>query len=84
MVNLFIGDQVFQEGFAEYISAFKYKSATADDLWNSLTGLAEKAGALPQGYTMKKVMDQWSQQSGGPLVIAIRNYDQGTITLTQV
>lgn len=84
MVNLFVGESAFQQGFAAYIDDFKFSSANADNLWNSLTGPAQEAGRLPEGYNMKQIMDAWSHQPGGPVVIAERDYTNGKIKLKQV
>ena len=61
----------------------QYGSATQDDLWNYLTQQADLDNRLPQGQSVKSIMDTWTLQMGYPLVTVSRNPDN-KVSLSQV
>ena len=60
-----------------------YKNTDQDKLWHYLTLAAHKDGSLPDGLTVKNIMDTWTLQEGFPVLCVQRN-DNVTATLTQV
>lgn len=61
-----------------------YASATRDDLWQALTEQAYEDSLWPRDITVKAVMDTWTLQTGFPLVTVTRNYENRTVTISQV
>jgi len=61
-----------------------YQSAEQNDLWYALTKQAHKDKVLDPSVTVKEIMDTWTLQTGFPVVTVSRNYNNGSITLTQV
>jgi len=66
------------------ISNRAYQSAEQNDLWSALTKQAYKDKVLDSSVSVKEIMDTWTLQTGFPLITVTRNYDNGSITLTQV
>lgn len=60
MLERYVGEDVYKKGIQNYISKFKYKNATTDDLWNSI----EEASNKP----ISKIMKEWVYTAGYPLV----------------
>lgn len=58
----------------------QYSTANQDDLWRhlSVTG----AASLPEGVSVKSIMDTWTYQKGYPVVNVTRT--NNSLTLSQV
>lgn len=61
-----------------------YQCATQDDLWQALTEEAHRVGTLSSNITVKKIMDTWTLQTGFPIINVERNYQNNSITVSQV
>lgn len=83
-MNLFLGEHVFRNGVTNYLMAHKYSNAEQNDLWDSLTEVAHKAGTLAVHLSVKEIMDTWTLQTGYPVVTVTRNYEKGSATIQQV
>lgn len=83
MMSMFLGENTFREGLTNYLNKFSYKNAEQDDLWWSLTQTAHKNRALPRNTTVKQIMDTWTTQAGYPILTVVRDYEQGTVGVTQ-
>lgn len=62
----------------------KYESATQNDLWEHLSVAASEGGTLPEGVTVKDIMDAWTLQAGYPVVHVMRTSDGSSATVTKV
>jgi len=60
MLHSYIGDEAFKKGLNHYLTAFKFKNAFTEDLWNSL--------GLASGKPVDKVMTTWTSQMGFPVL----------------
>ena len=60
------------------------RTFTQNDIYDSMNFVANKSKALPQGLTMNQVADSWIDQNRLPLVTVTRNYENRTITFSQV
>ncbi|XP_017083204.1 aminopeptidase N-like [Drosophila eugracilis] len=83
MMHLFLGEESFRSGLKSYLEKYAYKNAEQDNLWESLTLAAHKAGSLPKNYDLKTIMDSWTLQTGYPMVNVTRNYTARTAKLSQ-
>lgn len=72
--------------FIAYIRVLfsKYESATQNDLWEHLSVAASEGGTLPEGVTVKDIMDAWTLQAGYPVVHVMRTSDGSSATVTKV
>lgn len=84
MMNMFLGENIFQKSVANYLKKHRYGNAAQDDLWNALTQEAQAARVLPRNITVKMIMDTWTVQTGYPLVTVTRDYQKKTVTVRQV
>lgn len=57
--------------------------AHQDDLFEHLTKQAKEDGTLPNGYSVKEIMDSWTLQPGFPL-IRVFNVGNNKIYVSQV
>ncbi|XP_018334412.1 aminopeptidase N [Agrilus planipennis] len=83
MMANFLGDETFRRGVSNYLERHKYGNAEQDDLWESLTIEAHRNGALPEGLSVKTIMDTWTLQTGYPIVTVNRNYDDNSVQVSQ-
>jgi puromycin-sensitive aminopeptidase len=60
MLEMYVGESVFQEGVHQYLSKYSYGNATTADLWNSIGAVAKRPVA--------EIMHSWVHQPGYPLV----------------
>ena len=84
MMNMFLGEDVFQKSVTNYLQKHKYGNAAQDDLWAALTETAHAQGVLQSNVTVKMIMDTWTVQTGFPVVTVTRDYEKSTVTVTQV
>ncbi|XP_075145643.1 aminopeptidase N-like [Haematobia irritans] len=83
MLHMLLDNDGFFEGVRDYLTKHKYKNAEQDDLWAAFTEKAHKYKRIHDEYDMKTIMDSWTLQTGYPLVKVTRNYETGTIDITQ-
>lgn len=88
MMSAFLGADAFQRGLNAYLRRHAYASAAQDDLWAALTEAGRapaSAGSspLPEGQSVKSIMDSWTLRTGFPVVTVVRDYCRGTATVTQ-
>lgn len=62
----------------------QFSNAEQDDLWDYLTAAAEEDETLPDGVTVKMIMDTWTLQMGYPVITVTRTPDGTSATLAQV
>lgn len=83
MMQMFLGEESFQQGVSAYLKKHEYANAKQDDLWAALTETAHKLNALPKEFNVKEVMDTWTLQVGYPVINIERNYDTNSAELMQ-
>ncbi len=76
MLEVFVGEKVFQKGVHDYLEAHKWDNATSDDLWKSIAAAAKNV-PVPQ------MMQTWIMQAGFPLVRVENKAGSKSITLSQ-
>ncbi|KAF7268819.1 hypothetical protein GWI33_018165 [Rhynchophorus ferrugineus] len=83
MMSLFLGEETLRTGVSKYLREHRYHNAEQDDLWHALTQAAHDKGTLPKDLTVKTIMDTWTLQTGYPVITVHRNYDNGSVYITQ-
>ncbi|KAK8797178.1 hypothetical protein WA158_004388 [Blastocystis sp. Blastoise] len=73
MLYNFIGREAFRKGMSSYLTTFKYKNTTTEDLWKHLSG--------PAGIDVADLMDNWIKTTGYPLLTVKEN--NGKLELSQ-
>lgn len=73
MIEAYIGEDSFAKGVSAYLSAFAYKSARADDLWDTLENHSTQS--------VKELLVSWVTEPGFPLLTATGN--ERTVSLRQ-
>uniref|UniRef100_UPI00398EB968 thyrotropin-releasing hormone-degrading ectoenzyme-like n=1 Tax=Pristiophorus japonicus TaxID=55135 RepID=UPI00398EB968 len=81
MVANFMGQNIFQIGLQDFLTAHMYGNAGRNDLWNKLSETLKKIG---KNINIKEVMDRWTLQMGYPVVTIVRNESSADIlTISQ-
>lgn len=83
MMSHFLSENNFKTGVTQYLLTYQYKNANQNQLWDVLTGHIDDS-SLPQGITIKDIMDSWTLQAGYPVVTVQRDYYNKSVLLTQV
>lgn len=87
MLNHTLGEDTFRRGLNKYLIKWSYANAEQDDLWEALTleatNSSKNSSVLPNGLTVKDIMDTWTLQEGYPVVTVTRNYNDGSARLSQ-
>ena len=65
MAEHFMTNENFTNGVNSYLKEHMYDNAESKDLWESLT---KEAYDLPEGWTIKDIMDTWTTQPGYPVI----------------
>jgi tricorn protease interacting factor F2/3 len=65
MIESYLGEEIFRKGINRFLSKYKYRNATSEDLWDSLSEVSNKP--------IKEIMKCWVTQEGYPLVEAMLN-----------
>ena len=60
MLESYLGEAVFQQGIADYMSAHQFSNATTDDLWLALSRAS--------GKPINKLAKNWVKKPGYPLI----------------
>lgn len=62
----------------------QFKTFFGDDIWLSLTEQARFDNKIPHSVTVNEIASSWITKDRIPVVNAIRDYEDNTVTLTQV
>lgn len=60
-----------------------YSNAEQDDLWTILTTVGHENNVLDPNVTIKQIMDTWTLQTGYPVITAVINQEEKSLTLNQ-
>nr|CAD7567452.1 unnamed protein product [Timema californicum] len=82
MMEHILTPAVFQQGLHRYLVNVGNSSADANDLFTALGDqFTEDVG--PNLLDFQTIMETWTLQMGYPVLGVIRDYDSGTVTVTQ-
>lgn len=76
----------FSNQFISTIQISPFSAFTAvdeNDLFTALDEAAKEDGTLDPNLTVNELFSSWSRQAGVPMLIASRNYGNGSITISQ-
>lgn len=76
MLEVFIGERVFQKGVHNYLEAFKFGNASGADFWKAI-------GSCTRDVPVEKMMQGWINQAGYPVIIAHNKQSGKVLELTQ-
>jgi tricorn protease interacting factor F2/3 len=62
MLEYYVGSKNFKNGLHQYLSKYRYKNATGEDLWNTIGNVSKRP--------VKSMMTSWIKQVGFPIVKA--------------
>lgn len=60
-----------------------YGAVDEDDLFEALDSAAKEGGTLDSSLSVKEIFSSWTHLAGFPILIVTRNYENGSITLSQ-
>ncbi|XP_061390812.1 thyrotropin-releasing hormone-degrading ectoenzyme-like [Musca vetustissima] len=84
MTHMSMGPDWFFDGICGYLNKHRYSTATQDDLWQAFTdAFLKTTNDLKPPTSIKTIMDSWTLQAGYPLVEIERNYEAGTMEISQ-
>lgn len=68
MLSSFLTEELFVEGLASYLEAFKYANTIYNDLWDHLQMAVDKQSNITLPDSVRNIMDTWVLQMGFPVV----------------
>lgn len=78
-----ISEPAWRLGLQYYVRDMSYKAADSDDLARNLQRAVNERGVNLDGLTMKEIIDNWSLQSGAPIVTVSLDESSNVLTLRQ-
>lgn len=75
MIENFITLEVFKSGINQYLMTKEHDNADRYDLWKALNAAAETANILPPGLDIAKIMKNWTEKEGYPVLTVTLNED---------
>ncbi len=75
MLMSYLGEKVFQKGLQHYLSKHAYGNARTEDLWEALGEIS--------GKPVSKIMENWTQKPGHPLISVRDKAKSGKLQLIQ-
>ncbi|XP_043477883.1 thyrotropin-releasing hormone-degrading ectoenzyme-like [Leptopilina heterotoma] len=82
IVNI-LSKEVFDAGIRKYLQKHQFQAVNTDDLWESLTEAMIELNVPYKDMDIKKMMDPYLKQRGYPVVNVVRDYNTGTVKITQ-
>ncbi|XP_033213735.1 aminopeptidase N [Belonocnema kinseyi] len=90
MFNYTLGKENFRAGIRDFLQKVPSlnphigpRTYFYSDFYKAMNDVANKTGYLPTGTTLSQVADPWMDHDRLPLVTVKRDYDTGTINITQ-
>ncbi|KAH8886640.1 hypothetical protein GQ53DRAFT_727648 [Thozetella sp. PMI_491] len=75
MLCRYLGTTTFIDGVKDYLKQHAFSNATTGDLWSSLTAAS--------GRDVKRLMQEWTEHVGYPVLLVSEDHVSSTITLEQ-
>ena len=83
MAESFLTYGVWLEGMQTYLDKFEYGTVVPDNIFYEWDYAAKQNGILANDEYVKDIMDTWTVQEGFPVLLVMRNYNQGIVDLRQ-
>ncbi|XP_013114371.1 aminopeptidase N [Stomoxys calcitrans] len=83
MMHLTVGHAAFFGAIGEYLTKHEFQNAEQDELWSEFTAKGHHFRSIRPEYDMKTIMDTWTLYTGFPLVKVHRNYETGSLQISQ-
>ncbi|XP_055585540.1 aminopeptidase N-like [Uranotaenia lowii] len=83
MLRHVLGEENWAAGLRTYLEARKLQSANADHLYAGLQAAIANRNVLPEGVTVKQIMDTWANEPGYPVLSVRRTYETGDVIISQ-
>ncbi|XP_001662886.2 aminopeptidase N [Aedes aegypti] len=83
MMRNVLGEINWTAGLKAYLTARQFDGANADHLYVGLQSAIQGKNVLPEGVTVKAIMDTWANEKGYPVLSVRRTYETGDIIISQ-
>ncbi|XP_062557614.1 aminopeptidase N-like [Armigeres subalbatus] len=83
MMRNVLGDENWAAGLNAYLTERQFDVATAEHLYAGLQLAVEGKNVLPDGVTVKDIMDTWTTEAGYPVLSVRRTYETGDVIISQ-
>nr|XP_019533285.2 aminopeptidase N-like [Aedes albopictus] len=83
MFRTILGDENWKRALNIYIEGSKLDSATPDDLYDAVEQAIKGKDVIPNSYSVKQLMESWTNAAGYPVLNIRRNYKSGEIVMSQ-
>lgn len=76
MLNITLGPDTFKKGVQKFFSEHQCNTFFADDIWNSLTKVAQDEDKICKKLSLSEVVGSWISKDRLPIVTITRNYER--------
>ncbi|XP_073841450.1 putative aminopeptidase-2 [Musca autumnalis] len=80
MVHIVLGDENFFRAIQQFVNKYQYQNVEQHDLFREFSQKALDGG---NGLNMETILDSWTLQSGYPVIKVWRNYENGSLEISQ-
>ncbi|KAF5302440.1 hypothetical protein FQR65_LT08529 [Abscondita terminalis] len=83
MLNYTISEASFKKGINNYLRTRMFESTTIDNFWDSFSDIDPNTTTIPDDVSIKQFIAPWITQDGYPIISVERNYENGSVVITQ-
>ncbi|XP_055548788.1 aminopeptidase N-like [Wyeomyia smithii] len=83
MMRHVLGEENWVAGLKAYLTDRSYAGANVEHLHTGLQTAIAGKNVLPEGVTIKQIMDSWTTEKGYPVVSVRRTYATGDVIISQ-
>lgn len=83
MMRNVLGEDNWTAGLKAYLTARQLNTANSDHLYTGLQSAILGKNVLPDGVTVKDIMESWATEKGYPVLSVRRTYETGSVIISQ-
>ncbi|XP_019531218.3 aminopeptidase N [Aedes albopictus] len=83
MMRNVLGEDNWTAGLKAYLTARQLNTANSDHLYTGLQSAIQGKNVLPDGVTVKDIMESWATEKGYPVLSVRRTYETGSVIISQ-
>ncbi|XP_058449036.1 aminopeptidase N-like [Malaya genurostris] len=83
MMRHVLGEENWANGLRKYLWERELKNVNVEHLYDGLQEAITGQTILPNGKTVKSIMDTWTTEKGYPVLSVRRSYDSGDLIISQ-
>ncbi|VDP43737.1 unnamed protein product, partial [Soboliphyme baturini] len=83
MLRYKLGAKIFDKCVQHYLKKYAYRNTDHDQLWEAMNEVISKNPGRDPNFHITEDMDSWFTEAGYPLLTVERNYNSGSVIISQ-